>query len=146
MSIIILEVPHQRSPRIWVANDEQHLIQMAFEAHDFCYEQWTMDNAVDCFGDEIPAEYSDILKKDKKVMVIGWSGQTECYPIADADSEIDAAKEAIGHDLSQCYFLTIAEAKSFKGHADAEIALNKFIAVNDYLFEEVDDNESSNHK
>jgi hypothetical protein len=95
-----------------------------------------MENAVDCFGDEIPDEYNDILKKDKKVIVIGWSGQTECYPVADADSEIDAAKEAIGHDLSQCYFLSIAEAKAFKGHADVEIALNKYIADNDYLFGE----------
>ena len=93
MSIIILEVPHQRRPSVWVARDEQHLIQMASEVHDFCYP-------------------------------------------ADADSEIDAAKEAIGHDLSQCYFLSISEAKEFKGHADAEIALNKFIEDNDYLFGE----------
>mgnify|MGYP003678517149 FL=1 len=69
-------------------------------------------------------------------MVIGWSGQTECYPVADADSEIVAAKEAIGHDLSNCHFLTIAEAKEFKGHSDVQIALNKYIADNDYLFGE----------
>ena len=35
MSIIIIEVPHQRSPSIWVAKDEQHIIQMASEVHDF---------------------------------------------------------------------------------------------------------------
>ena len=93
-----------------------------------------MEDAVVCFGDEIPDEYNDILKKDKKLMVIGWSGQTECYSLKDADSEIDAAKEAIGHDLSNCHFLSVAEAKEFKGHADAEIALNKYIADNDYLF------------
>lgn len=137
MSIVIIEVPHQRSPSIWVAKDEQHIIQMASEVHDFCYEEWNMENAVDCFGDEIPDEYNDILKKDKKVMVIGWSGETQCYPVANVDSEIVAAKEAIGHDLSNCYFLTVAEAKEFTltAHADVQIALNKFIAENDYLFE-----------
>ena len=134
MSIIIVEVPHQRSPSVWVAKDEQHIIQMASEVHDFCYEEWDMENAIDCFGDEIPEEYNDILKKDKKVMVIGWSGETQCYPVADADSEIVAAKEAIKHDLSTCYFLTIAEAKDFKGYTDVEIALNKFIENNVHIF------------
>ena len=135
--IIIVEVPHSGQVMVWRALDEADLIQKAFEAHDFCHEEWTMENAVDCFGDEIPDEYNDILKKDKKVMVIGWSGQTECYSLKDADSEIDAAKEAIGHDLSNCHFLSVAEAKEFKGHADAEIALNKYIEDNDYLFGEV---------
>ena len=136
MSIIIVEVPHQRSPSVWVANGEQHIIQMARRVEDFFYEEWTMENTVAVFGDEIPDEYNDILTKDKKVIVVGWSGQTECYSLKDADSEIDAAKEAIGHDLSQCYFLTVAEAKEFvlTAHADVQIALNKFIAENDYLF------------
>ena len=134
MSIIIIEVPHQRSPSVWFAKNEQHIIQMASEVHDFCYEEWDMENAVDCFGDEIPDEYNEILKNDKKVIVVGWSGQTECYSLKDADSEIVAAKEAISHDLNNCHFLTVAEAKEFKGHADVEIALNKFIAENDYLF------------
>ena len=51
-------------------------------------------------------------------------------------TELEAAKEAIGHDLSNCYFLTVAEAKEFAltAHADVQIALNKFIAENDYLF------------
>ena len=93
-----------------------------------------MENAVDCFGDEIPDEYNDILKKDKQVTVIGWSGQTECYSLKDADSEIVAAKEAIGHDLSTCYFLSVEEAKDFKGYIDVEIALNKYIADNVHIF------------
>jgi hypothetical protein len=136
MNTIVIEVPHQRSPSIWVAKDEQHIIQMASEVHDFCYEEWNIENAVDCFGDEIPDEYNEILKNDKKVIVVGWSGQTECYSLKDADSEIDLAKEAIGHDLSNCYFLTVEEAKEFTltAHADVQIVLNKFIAENDYLF------------
>ena len=136
MQTIILEIPHQSRPVVWSVNNDQELIEMASNVHDFCYEEWTIENAVDCFGDEIPDEYNDILKKDKKLMVIGWSGQTECYSLKDADSEIDAAKEAIGHDLSNCYFLTVEEAKEFAltAHADVQIALNKFIAENDYLF------------
>ena len=132
--IIIVEVPHSGRVMVWRALDEADLIQKAFEVHDFCYQEWTMENAVDCFGDEIPDEYNDILKKDKKVMVIGWSGQTECYPVADAESEIDAAKEAIGHDLGSCYFLSVEEAKAFKGYASVEIALNKFIEDNVHIF------------
>jgi len=132
--IIVVEVPHSGRVMIWRALDEADLIQKASEAHDFCYQEWTMENAVDCFGDEIPDEYNDILKKDKQVTVIGWSGQTECYSLKDADSEIDAAKEAIGHDLSQCHFLSVAEAKEFKSHADVEIALNKYIADNNSIF------------
>ena len=134
--IIIVEVPHSRPVMVWRALDEADLIQKAYEVHDFCYQEWDMENAVDCFGDEIPDEYNDILKKDKKLIVIGWSGQTECYPVADADSEIVAAKEAIGHDLSTCYFLTVDEAKDFKSHADVEveIALNKYIADNVHIF------------
>ena len=134
MSIIIIEVPHQRSPSVWFAKDEQHIIQMARNVEDFFYEEWTMENTVAVFGDEIPTEYSDILKKDKTVMVMSWSGQTQCYRVEDADSEIDAAKEAIGHDLSQCHFLSVAEAKEFKSHADVEIALNKYIADNVHIF------------
>ena len=84
--------------KVWRAIDEAYIIQMASEVHDFCHEEWTMENAVDCFGDEIPDEYNDILKKDKKVMVIGWSGQTECYPVADADSEIDLNKYIADND------------------------------------------------
>ena len=132
--IIIVEVPHSGRVMIWRALDEADLIQKASEAHDFCYQEWTMENAVDCFGDEIPDEYNDILNKDKQVTVIGWSGQTECYSLKDADSEIVAAKEAIGHDLSQCHFLSVAEAKEFKSHADVEIALNKYIADNNSIF------------
>jgi len=132
--IIIVEVPHSGRVMIWRALDEADLIQKAYEVHDFCYEEWTMENAVDCFGDEIPDEYNDILKKDKQVTVIGWSGQTECYSLKDADSEIVAAKEAIGHDLSDCHFLTVDEAKEFKGFANVEIALDKYIENNVHIF------------
>ena len=132
--IIIVEVPHSGRVMIWRALNEADLIQKANEVHDFCYQEWDMENAIDCFGDEIPEEYNDILKKDKKVMVIGWSGETQCYPVADADSEIVAAKEAICHDLSNCHFLTIEEAKEFKGHADVQIVLNKFIEDNVHIF------------
>ena len=133
MSIIIIEVPHQRSPSVWFAKDEQHIIQMARNVEDFFYEEWTMENTVAVFGDEIPTEYSDILKKDKKVVVVGWSGQTECYSLKDADSEINAAREAISHDLANCFFLELNEAKefveSYNGHQSVELrkAFNDFI-------------------
>ena len=135
MQTIILEIPHQSRPVVWSVNNDQELIEMASNVHDFCCEEWTMENAVDCFGDEIPDEYNDILKKDKKVIVVGWSGQTECYSLKDADTEIDAAKEAISHDLSNCFFLELNEAKdfvkSYSGHQCVELrkAFDDFIEV-----------------
>jgi hypothetical protein len=133
--IIIVEVPHSGRVMVWRAINEADLIKKASEAHDFCYQELTMEDAVVCFGDEIPDEYNDILKKDKKVIVVGWSGQTECYSLKDADTEIDAAKEAISHDLSNCFFLELNEAKdfvkSYSGHQCVELrkAFDDFIEV-----------------
>ena len=136
MSIIIIEVPHQRSPSVWFAKDEQHIIQMASEVHDFHYDKWTMEDAINSFDDEIPQDLKMLLDKNKVVMRIGYAGDGQWLSLDDICTELEAAKEAIGHDLSQCYFLTVAEAKEFvlTAHADVQIALNKFIAENDYLF------------
>ena len=136
MNTIVIEVPHQRSPSIWVAKDEQHIIQMASEVHDFYYDKWTMEDAINSFDDEIPQDLKMLLDKNEVVMRIGYAGDGQWLTLDDICTELEAAKEAIGHDLSQCYFLSISEAKEFKGHADAEIALNKFIEDNDYLFGE----------
>jgi len=134
MSIIIVEVPHQRSPSVWFAKNEQHIIQMASEVHDFGYENWNMERAVICFGDEIPDNLTALLSKHGKAICTGYCQESEFYAPKDAPTEIEAAKEAIGHDLNTCYFLTVTEAKEFKGHADVEIALNKFIKDNEWLF------------
>ena len=135
MSIIIIEVPHQRSPRVWVAKDEQSIIQMAVKVENFAYEEWTMETAADCFDkDDIPRDLELILSEHGKAICTGYCQESEFYAPKDAPTEIEAAKEAIGHDLNTCYFLTVTEAKEFKGNADVEIALNKFIEENDYLF------------
>ena len=135
--IIIIEVPHQRNPMVWEAKDEQHIIQMASEVHDFFYEEWTTQTAADCFDeDDIPRGLELILSEHGKAICTGYRQESEFYAPKDAPTEIDAAKEAIGHDLNSCHFLTIAEAKEFKGHADVQIVLNKFIEENDYLFKD----------
>jgi len=136
MSIIIIEVPHQRSPMVWVARDEQHIIQIASEVHDFCYDEWTMKEAVDAFDDEIPSDLKMILDRDGSAMRIGYSGDGQWLALDDICTELEAAKEAICHDLSNCHFLTATEAEEFKGHADVQIVLNKFIEENDYLFKD----------
>tara|TARA_R110000787_G_scaffold15089_1_gene46669 strand:- start:81 stop:497 length:417 start_codon:yes stop_codon:yes gene_type:complete len=134
MNIIILEVPHQRSPSVWVARDEQHLIEIAQLEHNLVYDKYTMEKAEYYMADEIPDDLLAILNEHGEAVQVGHSGDSEFFSIAEAGTEIEAAKEAIGHDLSNCHFLSVAEAKEFKGHADAEIALNKYIEDNDYLF------------
>ena len=109
---------------------------MASEVHDFYYDKWTMEDAINSFDDEIPQDLKMLLDKNEVVMRIGYAGDGQWLTLDDICTELEAAKEAIGHDLSNCYFLTVAEVKEFTltAHADVQIALNKFIAENDYLF------------
>ena len=51
------------------------------------------------------------------------------------DTEIEAAKEWLGHDLQSIGFYEPDELKRFQGHADQEIAISQFIDDNDHLFE-----------
>ena len=137
MKIIILEVPHQGRPRVWVARDEQYLLEKAQLELNFVYDKTTMERAEYYMTAGIPDDLLAILNEHGEAMMVGHSGNYEFFSIAEAGTEIEAVKEAIGHDLSNCHFLSVAEAKEFKGHADAEIALNKYIEDNDYLFGEV---------
>tara|TARA_R100001244_G_scaffold131930_1_gene106295 strand:- start:347 stop:643 length:297 start_codon:yes stop_codon:yes gene_type:complete len=50
-------------------------------------------------------------------------------------TEIEAAKEWLGHDLQSIGFYELDELKRFQGHADQEIAVSQFIDDNDHLFE-----------
>jgi len=46
------------------------------------------------------------------------------------DTEIEAAKEWLGHDLQSIGFYTADELKDYQGNADQEIAMSQFIDDN----------------
>ena len=83
-----------------------------------------MEDAINSFDDEIPQDLKMLLDKNEVVMRIGYAGDGQWLTLDDICTELEAAKEAIGHDLSNCYFLTVAEAKEFTltAHADVQIA------------------------
>ena len=50
------------------------------------------------------------------------------------DTEIEAAKEWLGHDLQSIGFYELDELKDHQGNADQEFAVKQFIDDNDHLF------------
>ena len=133
MLTIIIEIPNQTSPTAWIANSDQDIISIADSAHGLVYELWTLEKSIDCWGeeDDFPEKLAKLLKEHDEVMEIGDSSGVEYYTLKNAVTHIEAAKEAIGHDLSYCQFLTVAEAAEFAdsycGHQDikARIAVKK---------------------
>jgi len=93
MTIIILETPHRGKPSVWLADNEQAIIDIA--------------NNIDGFNFD------------------------------DKQSEIEQAKEWLGHDLSSIGFYTVDELKDHQGNADQEFAVKQFIDDNDHLFNPV---------
>lgn len=130
MSTIIVEVPHQSSPIAWVADSDQEIINIAYSKHGLIYESLTLQKAIDCFGeDDIPEKLSDLLKEHDKVIQVGHSSDSEFYSASDAETEIEAAKEAISHDLYTCRFLTVDEAKEFADSHSGHQGIKARIAV-----------------
>lgn len=133
MTTIIIEIPHQLPPTAWAANSDQDIISIADSEHGLVYERWTLAKVIDCWGeeDDIPEELAQLLKEHDEVIEIGDSSDIEYCTVKDAGTQIEAAKEAIVHDLSSCQFLTVDEAKEFAdsycGHQDikARIAVKK---------------------
>jgi hypothetical protein len=137
MSTIIVEIPCQREPSVWEAYGDQDIIDIACSRYDFVYESWTHAEALDCWieEDEIPEELTELLKENEKVIQVGTYEDSEFYSEAAAPTEIDAAKERIAHDMRNCFFFTVEEAKEFASAAtlgndeiDARIAVKKYLS------------------
>ena len=102
-----------------------------------CYEKWTTKYAVDrfCKGEEdtyeallpgslLPDDLRPILQKHGVAMLAGRNGGEWCS-VADAPgTELEAAMEALLHDLASCHFLPYDEAHewadSYAGHQQIE--------------------------
>lgn len=136
MTTIIVEIPCEREPRVWEAVTDQDIIDIACSSHDYIYESWTYAKALDCWGeeDEIPKELTELLKENEKVIQVGTTEDSEFYSEGAAQTEIEAAKEAIAHDLNNCFFFTVDEAKEFADacmfnnfYVEARIAVKKYL-------------------
>jgi len=138
---IIIEIPHQFPPTAWAASSEQQIISIADSRHGLVYERYTLQKALDCWGDDdhIPDELAELLKDHGEAVEIGDTSGTEYCAAEDAGTEIEAAKDAIAHDLSGCHFLTLEEAKEFahshRGHQSVEARIAVQNALEDNLGE-----------
>ena len=52
------------------------LIQMANEVHDFHYDKWTMEDAINSFDDEIPQDLKMLLDKNEVLLLTSPSQTT----------------------------------------------------------------------
>lgn len=131
MKTIIVEIPDQLPPNAWVADSDLDIIVRADVDHGLVHKKWTLDEAIDCYGDkdEIPEDLAQALAKHEEVIEIGDSADTEYYSIDEAESELESAKTAIAQDLPSCHFLTIDEAKTFVEEYDGRRSIETAIAV-----------------
>ena len=142
MSFIIVEIPHQLPAAAWIAWREKDIISMAYESENMTYQEWTLDSALDCFGEleDIPGELIEILRAEGKALEFGYTdgSYTQWFNLEEAPNELDAAKEALFHDLSDGFVLSEEEARSFisdsnniyRGHKciEARIAVRKILS------------------
>lgn len=120
---IVVEIPHHFPATVWLADDDDKIIDIAMSDYDLSYERITREGALQIWGEEdMPDELDNIFMNSNEAVEITY-GLTEgsiYYKVGDAPSKLEAAKEAIGYDLQSCYFLTFEEAKqfvtSYKGH------------------------------
>lgn len=135
MITIVVEIPHQLHPTVWVAHSDQDIISTAYAANGLVYEHWTLSKAIDCWGeeDDIPRDLAKLLKEHTNIIELGDLSGSDFYNERDAGTELEAAKEVISDDLFSCFFLTLDEAKefanSYRGHQDikARIEVKKVL-------------------
>ena len=108
-TIIIVEIPHQRSPLVWHSAGAEELIAKADVLATSCtvHQVWTKKEMDDCWADDdAPDDLAAIIEEHGSAVEL----HDGFYSPVDAPDELDAAQDYIGHDLRACYFLTIEEA------------------------------------
>ena len=78
-----------------------------------------------------------IWAADNEQAIIDVANNIDGFNFDDKQSEIEQAKECLGHDLSSIGFYTVDELKDHQGNADQEFAVKQFIDDNDHLFNPV---------
>ena len=78
-----------------------------------------------------------IWAADNEQAIIDAANNMDGFHFDNKESEIEQAKEWLGHDLSSIGFYTVDELKDHQGNADQEFAVKQFIDDNDHLFNPV---------
>ena len=104
MATIIVEIPHRLPPTVWVADSDQDIINVAHSNHGLVYQRWTTADAEITEDLEGLEDLDEILKEYGEAIEVGNSSYTEYFSVNDAETEIEAAKEAIAHDFCSCRF------------------------------------------
>jgi hypothetical protein len=130
---IIVEIPHRFPPIAWIAFDEEQIINAAYETAGLIYEKLDKEDLIRCYGDwiEVPQEEKEIIEKYGEIYHIGWRNESRIYSPKEAETQIDTAIEALGHDLHQMVIMNVQEAKDFVSGKSNEyhISHNYFGAV-----------------
>ncbi len=134
MKYMIIEIPHQRPPCVWEAENDDRIIEIANAEHDFYYTKWTTEEAVEAFdADDFPENLKAILDEHGVAMQVGHSGETEWYSVDEVGTEFEEAKEAIAHDLHSCHFMPHGEAQEWADNYSRHQALEVRKAIRKLL-------------
>lgn len=133
MSFIIVAIPSQGPPTAWFAKKEQDIIAMACVSASMTYQEWDLESALDCFGEreDIPVDLLEILESDRKAIDFSYcdGANVQYFKIGDAPSELEAAKEALFHDLDAGFVLNEDGARRFvSGNSDLYLGHHYFKA------------------
>jgi len=98
--ITILEIPHRLPPKAYQLENIDALIDLAAGA----WHTYNKQEFIDCWGDDAPAEAMELLEKHDNIVELDSSGDTS-YVAQSLFDELEAAKEALFHDLQMVYVL-----------------------------------------
>ena len=95
---LIIEIPHEMPASAWIAfNGEDDIISLANDMDNYGWATMTMQNLVDCYGDEdVPAEARRIVALHGSTVEVN----AEFFTPDEAISEFDWACDAVFHDLN----------------------------------------------
>tara|TARA_Y100000593_G_C4186704_1_gene274748 strand:+ start:79 stop:723 length:645 start_codon:yes stop_codon:yes gene_type:complete len=133
--ITILEIPHRLPPKAYQLENIDALIDLAAGA----WHTYDKQEFIDCWGDEAPSEAMELLEKHDKIIELDSSGDTS-YVAESLFDELEAAKEALFHDLQMVYVLEnekeliefYKEEIKKTPHYHLRHKLDKFIGVHIY--------------
>jgi hypothetical protein len=122
MSFIVVEIPHEKKVQVWVAHQEQDIIEAAQCERGQCmtYEELDMDDFIEIYGPnpqdllDIPKEALDILNNEGKLIKVDSYGLgSQYFKLDEAPSKLEAAKECLFDDLHSGFVLSKKEARRF---------------------------------
>jgi len=76
------------------------------------YTEWTLGDAVDCFGEDVPPEMQELFDEGIQVVIsyrVGLASQTTYYTPATTPGELEWAKDFLFHDLQSVEIEELAD-------------------------------------